>query len=558
MIYLFGLTDNINWVDEDNYSIVDEHTKIWSGKLPYESGSTFPTEDIKERARISKTNELIYNNKIEDIFSNIISIFPEIDPMYGWQIRELVTSLPYFKNCTNAWVGLVAGDSPLIDLDANSSAMEERLSEVVESSNFVNIFQDEVRSRFIDTISAYRVDVDINNKPTIVKIRPRNFEIFVNHDSPESIEVVLVFSIYKQEGSEYIDFVEYHYNGLIRKTTFEYSEGTVGNLVSTIEDRAFGGLFDESPIIVFKHNAVGNGFYGTDQYRYWSPSMLAGMRTLQNILRLGERTREMIRKVPTSAIKKDSVTGGSVFYNKGTVAYDDKGDGTSPDMAFIVPDVPIEKTREALEICIKQIGIDTQLGSVFFNLDTLGSRLSGDSIKAALYPARLEAKRITTEMRDSIKEMIIKLGYMAGLQVNKSKLSIEFYDGFPKDELDDIKKVQLRLESSCPSLTLEDAIMKLDRVPLRVAKQRASEIRKLHSGNEKVEQIVKLTDSQKNDLGVDQSVANTDKVNDMSTIEASPGDGAQSKDTLVNKQDNTLWDSQLANKPKDIVIREEV
>ena len=147
---------------------------------------------------------------------------------------------------------------------------------------------------------------------------------------------------------------------------------------------------------------------------------------------------------------------------------------------------------------------------------------------------------------------------MAGLQVNKSKLSIEFYDGFPKDELDDIKKVQLRLESSCPSLTLEDAIMKLDRVPLRVAKQRASEIRKLNSGTEKVEQVVKLTDSQKNDLGVDQSVTNTDKVNDMSTIEASPGDGVQSKDTLVNKQDNTLWDSQLANKPRDIVIREEV
>ena len=553
---MFDLTDNIDWVDETNYGITDGHTKIWTGELPYKEGSVFPTEDIKERARISKTNELIYNNKVDEIFGNIISIFPEIDPMYGWQIREIVTSLPYFKNCTNAWVGLVAGDSPLIDVTDVQDDVDIRLSEIVEASNFSNIFQDEVRSRFMDVISAYRVDIDINGNPIIVKIKPRNFEVFVNRESPESIEVVLVFSIYKHDGDEYIDFVEYWYNGKIKKTTFRYGEGTVGEFVSTEEGEAFDGLVASSPIVVFKHNTTGNEIYGTDQYRYWSPSMLAGMRTLQNILRLSERTREVIRKVPTSAIKKDNVTGGSIFYNKGTVAYEDRGDGTSPDMEYVVPEVPIDKAKEALEVVIKQIGIDTQLGSVFFNMDTLGSRLSGDSIKAALYPARLEAKRITTEMRDSIKELVIKLGYMGGLIVKKSKLSIEFYDGFPKDELDDIKKIQMRLESTNPSITLEDAIMKLDRIPLRVAKQRALEIKKANSEgvNNELGELRPYIEKNKNS---DNKITSSgDNKNSNKTIEPSAGDDVQVR-TDIKKSDNTLWDNELAIKPRDMIIRGE-
>ena len=110
---------------------------------------------------------------------------------------------------------------------------------------------------------------------------------------------------------------------------------------------------------------------------------------------------------------------------------------------------------------------DTDTDTGVSNLDYFGNHLI-EEIKANL-------KDITTKVGGKIKT--------ADLDIDSSKLGIEFYDGFPKDELDDIKAVQLRLESDRPSITLEDAIMKLDRVPLRVARQKAREI---------TEEIVKL------------------------------------------------------------------
>ncbi len=551
----FGLNDNIIISKETNYSIVNEETDIWDGELPFKPGDKFPTDEISNRADISKTNRLIYNNNVDDIYTNIISVFPEIDPNYGWQIREIITSLPYFKNSTNSWVGLIAGDPPLIDVD---NKLDIAVSELIESSNFAEIMQNEVRSRFMDIISAYRVDVDITGKPLIIPIESKNLVCFVNKQIPSSIEVNVVFSIYKDEkGVEYIDFVEYHYNGLIRKHTMYYEDGIIGEYVKDIEESmAFSGKYKVSPVIVFKHNTVNSEIYGTDQYRYWSPSMLAGMRELQNILRLGERTREMIRKVPNSAIRKNPVDGSSVFYNKGTIGYDNNTDGNSPEIEYVVPEIRMDEAVKALDQAIRQIAMDTQLGVAFFSLDSLGSRLSAESIRAAMFPARLEAKRMVTEMKPAVRELIIKLGYIADIDISGAKMSIEFYDGFPKDELNDIKAIQTRLESNKPSITLEDAIMKLDRVPLRVAKQKAEEIRaeqlKYENSNKinEVEQIIENSDTD-NELDLNKADSEYDK-DGLLAHDLAPNSGKSGISKVGRFVDDTVWDNQMIPKPRDI------
>jgi hypothetical protein len=552
-----GLSDNIIKVKEDNYSIINENTDIWDGELPFKPGDKFPTDDISNRADISKTNRLIYNNNVDDIYTNIISVFPEIDPNYGWQIREIITSLPYFKNSTNAWVGLIAGDVPLIDVD---NELDVKVSELIEASNFAETMQNEVRSRFMDIISAYRVDVDITGKPIIIPIDSKNLVCFVNKDKPSSIEVNVVFSIYKDNnGIDYVDFVEYHYNGFIRKHTMYYSEGTIGNYVKEPEESvAFGGKYKVSPIVVFKHNTVNNEIYGTDQYRYWSASMLAGMRELQNILRLGERTREMIRKVPNSAIRKNPADGSSTFYNKGTIGYDNNTDGESPDIEYIVPEIRMDEAVKALEQAIKQIGMDTQLGVAFYSLDSLGSRLSAESIRAAMFPARLEAKRMVTEMKPAVRELVTKLGYIVDIDISGAKMSIEFYDGFPKDELNDIQAIQSRLESITPSITLEDAIMKLDRVPLRVAREKANEIRSeaykynkdTDINNSNIQDDIKVS-TDEDDLELSKLDTNYNK-NNLLTHDLEPTAGKSKLSTNNRYVDDTVWDNQMIPKPRDI------
>lgn len=540
------LYNNLNYIPETNWSIASTDSDIWTGDLPYKEGMKFPTDDIIKRAEISNTNLLIYENKVEEIYNDIISIFPEIDPMYGWQIREIITALPFFKNATNSWVGLIASDLPLFSVDDDDDDLDIKMSNIVENSNILNIFQEEVKSRFLDVISAYRVDVDLNGKPNIIKIDTKNLIVFVNKEHINCIEVVVVFSIYTEQDNEYIDFISYYYDGRIIKDTFEYSNESIGAHISREEDRAFGGLFNESPVVVFKHNVNGNNIYGTDQYRYWIPSMLSGMRELQNVLRLGERTREMIRKVPESAIKKSSADGSSVFLNRGTLPYSDTGDvdGNKIPVEYVVPEIRMDEAIKALNIAINQIGMDTQLGAAFYNLSNLGSKLSSESIKAALFPCRLEAKRITSEMKNSLKELVIKLCYLNNISLKNSKMSITFYDGFPKDEYRDIEAIQKRLESSKPSITLEDAIMKFDRVPLRIAKIKAEEIRG-HS-LENVDDVLFTDDVVSDDINSN----NTINI-DMETLGPSAGDNKIKNEPYIRK-DDAIWETQMYPKPRDI------
>lgn len=551
--------ENITPVVEDNFSIVSKETDIWEGELPFKSGDKFPTQAIKDRADISKTNKLIYSNNTEEIYNNIISIFPEIDPFMGYQIRELITNLPYFKNAVNAWVGLVAGDTPLIDTENENDV---KVSELIEASNFGEIVQTEVRSRFMDIISAYRVDVGLNNKPIIVPIQARNLIVYVNKDVPTAIEVVVVFSIYETKDGKFVDMVEYHYDGLIVKHTFNYCDGILGDEVNEPEKTmAFDGKYKASPIVVMKHNVLEGQIYGTDQFRYWSASMLAGMRELQNVLRLGERTREVIRKVPNTAIKKNPADGSSVFFNKGVIGYENNGEGNSPDIEYVVPEIRMEEAVKALDQAIKQIGMDTQLGIAFYNLESLGSRLSAESIRAAMYPARLEAKRMTSEMKPGIKELIVKLGYLVDIDISNSKLTVEFYDGFPKDEYQDTKSIQSRLESNVPSITLEDAIMKLDRVGLRVARQKAAEIRaeqKKYEGKQEIKIEETPNEASVETESTDYEILDDSKIDSdvgeqrILASELKPTAGAGSVKKVENFVDDTVWENQMFPKPRDI------
>lgn len=544
------LFNNITYIEENNFNVVGDDVDIWNGALPFSEGMEFPTLAIKERAEISKTNLMIYDNKVKEIFNEIISIFPEIDPMYGWQIREIITSLPFFKNATNAWIGLIASDLPLISVDDDDDDTDIKMSSVIDNSNIGTMFQDEIKSRFLDVISAYRVDVDLKGKPTIIKIDTKNLIVYMNKESINSIEVVVVFSIYEDDGVEYVDFVSYYYNGRIVKDTFYYSDGTIGAHVKQEEDKAFNGLFDESPIVVFKHNVNGNGVYGTDQYRYWIPSMLAGMRELQNILRLGERTREMIRQVPDSAIHKSDVDGSSMFINRGTVPYNDANDRSAPGINYETPEIRMEEAIKAFNISINQIGMDTGLGAAFYNLSNLGSKLSSESIKAALFPCRLEAKRITSEIRDSFKELVVKLCYLGGLDLRNSKLSLTFYDGFPKDEYRDIEAIQKRLESKTPSISVVDAIQKLDRVPIRIAKLKMNEIN---------EQLKNLGDEVVLEEVPDETVSDYDNIdtevdlnllNNLNNLKPGVGDDIKKRESII-RNDDTIWGNQMFPKPRD-------
>jgi hypothetical protein len=515
---------NISYAKETNFSLLNTDTDIWEGELPYKPGSEFPTNSIKERANKLKTARLLFYNDSETIFESLINIFPEIDPTTGWQIREIVANLPQFKNCINSWVGVLVGKMPIIDCRNNQYDLV--VSKVLDSSNLTEFVLTEATNLFLEDTSVYKISESLSGKPHISYIDSKNVVLFVNKNNIDEVEVVVVFNINNTENK--IEFIEYHYDGIIVKRVFDYYDGKIGDEhINEFESEMWLESKKSSPIIVFTHNKIGNNVYGRSVLEDWSTSIVTAERELQNVFRLGERLREVIRKVPESSIKRDSVTGGSMFFNRGTVSYPD-GIENTPDIAYVVPDVPIDKALNAFERAIKNISIDTKLGSVFFDIEKMGSNLSAKSIEAALYPTKIEALRIQNSVKTYMVETVLKLCLSCGVDLEQSDINFEWSDSFPKDIKEFTEAIMLRLNSRIPTISMSDAIMKLDGVSNRVAIQKANEI--LNIKNESKVENFEAT-----------NIANNSVTNEV--------DNQDSTASVESNNDDTVWESQMYPPP---------
>jgi hypothetical protein len=246
----------------------------------------------------------------------------------------------------------------------------------------------------------------------------------------------------------------------------------------------------------------------------------------------------MIRKLPEDSISKDPGSGAAMFINRGTVTYPTGSKDNIPEVEYKVPEIGMEEAVKAFEKAIKGVSIDTRLGPVFFDIEKLGTNLSAKSIEAALYPAKLESKRIATEMLASLKELVIKLCATAGVEVKPSEFSITMFDGFPKDYVEFTTAIQKRLESSVPSISRVDAIRMLDKVPVRQAIEKSNELQNIKTENTGAS------------IGFDVK-ENAGELDEHS-VNPNPGDAATSNG-LDGRRDTNLFENQLIPAPQDVI-----
>ena len=476
------------YVSEKNYSILEDDVDVWNGELPWKRGSKFPTAKIKERADISHTNRLIYNNDLDKVFNEILQVFPEMDPVWGYQLRELVARLPYNKTSVEYYVAMAAGLTPFIN---GKDSIDAIVNSVVENTNISSALLSEVRSRFLDQFSVYRMYA-YNGTVKAEQLPSKNCVAFVNREHTSEIEVVVVFNIYRAEaGNDICEFIEYHSNGLTVKRVFNYNSGALGREIAELreERQAFDGL-EISPIIFCRHNTINdNQIYGVDQFRYWDSAITMAMRCIQNICRYNEKCRELIRKVPDNAVDKDDRTGRSIFINRGTVTYKQEAEN-SPDIKYIQPDPNMMTSLvNALDVAMDSVSNSTGLGKVFFGIEKAGSNLSAKSIEAMMYGTKLSINLIRKELESFIKELCIKASLIAADKVvNSGDISISWRNTLPVDEGEHTNAVIARYKEGL--LSREDAIVILDDVPLRIAKQRAAALAGIEAGENNIERAL--------------------------------------------------------------------
>ena len=486
---------NITMQSETDYSINSDKVDIWPNEFPYKPGDTFPSDKLKERADISLTNKLLFNNDYDKIFGFMLNNIPEIDPVYGIQLREIISNLPYFKTITDAYVSLCCSPLPIIDTPDD---VDSNVSEVVHNSNIFSVIQSVFKSLMTDVIDAYKLSVDIMGNPVFQQIPVKNLEVFVSPDDLMTIYCVNISNVMKDK----VEFISYYYDGRIEKRTFRYSSGKLGNQIGEIEEsEAFGGKYKESPIVIIKHNTDSiNDVYGVDQFRYWDAGIVGLCRSLSNLFRLNERCREVIRKLPEGAITRLN-TGAAIYINRGVVSYPDGATKDQiPDVDYIVPELKsnIDACISTIEKTTKLLSTSSSLSPVWFDFEKLGSNLSAKSIKAAMIPTSLKAQMMCDNMTPYIQDMVRKLALLADIELNKNNIDINWDPGIGEDEIDMIDIIDRRIANK--TMSIEDAITRLDRVPRRVAKERAAKLTGLKDKPIKNNEIVLENNSNMNDL----------------------------------------------------------
>lgn len=477
-----NFNENIyNLLTETDFSATPTGVDVWTGSNPFIGTSKqFPPPALVERANISYTNNKLFENEIQEVFGEVLNIYREISPLTGMPIHEIICGLPHFRNIEQYWQALIAGDTPIVEHSDRETS--KRLADVISKSNFSEFISTELSSRMRDVISAYSITPKADGSIHIGKVEAKNFTVFLSAEEEGTVEVILFSNIFEiaqttedMKKGKYIQFIEYHSNGLVRETICEYKNRKVGDVLSETEEQAYGDNAQVSPVVLFKHNTVGNQVYGTDQYRYMASSVAGALRSLQNLLRLGESLRERLWYGSDKLTSKNPNDGSSTFMLNGFAGIPE-GVDNAVTPGYVEAKVPINEAVEVFNKSIKSIAMDSKLGMVFFDIEKLGSNLSAKSIVAAMYPTQLEAKRVSQELSRPVIEVVRRI-YLAatGELLRAEDLSITWFDGLPVDEKELTETIQSRIGVT---LTLEQAISRLDKVSSAVAFDKAEEIRK--------------------------------------------------------------------------------
>lgn len=248
------------------------------------------------------------------------------------------------------------------------------------------------------------------------------------------------------------------------------------------------------------------------------------MRSLQNICRYGEYCREIIRQVPNNAIDKDTTTGRSLFINRGTVTYNAESE-QRPDIKYIQPDPNMmEALINEFDTAMDTVSNSTGLGKVFFGIEKAGSDLSAKSLECMLFPAKLICALARNELNTFIKEACVKMCEIAKIgKISQSDISISWRNSFPVDEVEHTEAVIKRYEAKLLSKT--DAIVILNDVPLRIARQKAQELDGIAPGGDGGDNGSSNSEANKLDAVISNNIDNSE-TNDVDTGAAFEETGA--------------------------------
>lgn len=476
-----GNTNSLNYINEDNFSIVPEGNLIWEGELPYYQGVTFPTDAIQAKANRYKTNELLYEQEYSGIISNMLS--PRdytVDVLTNMPILGINNNLPDYNLCTDTWTDFMATNPPSID-GVTDNAL--KVYNIITNSNFYSIYKQIIKGTlFMYGNYAVKVSTDNNGKILIEPLPLKCWIPFVSPKNVTKIAVNVFFNIYYKGNESKIEFIEYHDTGKIVKKVYNYVKGVIGELEEHEETVAFEHC-EMSPIVIFTSNTIGGEVVGVDTYKKWTPSIIATMKTFTRVMIETERLSEIYRKMPTEAMMRDEETGMTNMAQQGVIGYDTTSgnDYKIPEVEIIRPESKLKDAIDVYNLSLERVARDTGLNVTVFRPELLGGNISAKALKASNLKTETKAQSYVQDIVPQLKQLVKTVVAVAGDNVSDNNLTVTISTNFIKDIETDNQIIESRLKTG--TISIKDAIKAYDNISDGEAEIKYNELRNKEQDN---------------------------------------------------------------------------
>lgn len=436
-------------------------------------GQIFPPRSDVERLTDYNDNIKLYEGTTYDIFKYYFHDATRRLEKILNDVAERVyhcTDINYHRLTTNAITDLVCGEPPIISADgANGDTLTELRTDTEFDSRLTECVID--LSRLGDT--AARVYKDADAKPALQVVQPGQlFKIVDKEDKNRVVNYVLAVPRETprstEQKPEWELLVQIHYKGyyiyrvydlLGRKVESKFivkeTQRQITNLKlyeirqqkllpsGGFEKKVQTGLSDFA--IVSAHNMItSNTCYGHSDYTDMDPILAEIWTRLGQIAIILDKHSRPDMHAPISSFTQDDRTGQwklKTGEGKGYIVRE----GELPP-GYITWDGQLGACFNELDRLFDQLYKVTEMGPIYEAAKS-GANIAYETMKATFTRPLAKAARMTKALTLPVKKILSLLSELAGKKIEPTEISIEWQDGLPNDEKQEIEKAKLKCDA---------------------------------------------------------------------------------------------------------------
>lgn len=436
-------------------------------------GQLFPPVCEVERLQNYKDNLLLFNDstylvskrEFKDSAARVVRILNDYQDLIGYPIE-----LNFHKLTSVSVADLMCGEMPTIKYDGDDKGKTEALLNSVDFYGKIRQWAIDI-SRYGDAVArGYSLKDENTNqgKGACAVMQPSSlFKIVSPDDKDNVVNMVLATPIELPESTKekpkWKLSIQIHYKGyyIKREMDIEPIPNSVANTYTLPSGRTQLDLqlfnikkqlgTDERVETGIKGFAVhsmhqlitSDSCYGHDDYASLDPILAEIWARLGQIaIILDKHTRPDVYAA-LSAFEQDKNGQWRLKVGGGNTYALNPGD---PTPGYLTWDGQLIACFNELNLLFEQLYKISEMGPIY-EAAGKNTNIAWETMKATFVKPLAKVRRITNGITDELKQIIVMIAELNGVELDADKLSITWYDGLPNDEKQEIEKATMKINA---------------------------------------------------------------------------------------------------------------